>query len=116
MLVAPIGIVQTRPVQRIFGALCVLGFTLLIASKALSAEAPGMALDRLIAAYPDVLERHDATQLYWRDGTSMPVSDGISGKSFEQLLKNASILDQLSLPYPIGQLPRPPATNDDPGR
>jgi hypothetical protein len=116
MLVVPIGMMQTRPVQRILGALCVPGFILLFASNALSAETPSMALDRLVAAYPDVLERHDASRLYWRDGTSMPVSDGISGKSFEQLLKNASILDQLSLPYPIGQLTRPPATNDDPGR
>jgi hypothetical protein len=73
-------------------------------------------LDRLIAAYPDVLERHDGANLYWRDGTAMPLADGIGQKSFDQLLKSASILDQLSLPYPIGRLPRPPALNDDPGR
>ena len=74
------------------------------------------ALDRLVAAYPDVLARHDDEHLYWRDGTVMAVSDGIKDKSFEQRLKNASILDQMALPYHVGHPSAPPAVNDDPGR
>ena len=73
-------------------------------------------LDRLVAAYPQALSGHDAEQIFWRDGTAMAVSDGHSGKSFDQLLRNASILDQLSLPYPRGPLAAPPAVDDDPGR
>jgi hypothetical protein len=87
-----------------------------VASGAFGAEAPNEALDRLVAAYPGVLARHDGEHLYWRDGTIMPVSDGIKNKSFDQLLRNASILDQLLLPYPPGHLAAPPALNDDPGR
>jgi hypothetical protein len=87
----------------------------LLSSSALAAET-NAALDRLVAAYPGVLARHDGEHLYWRDGTVMPVSDGVNGKSFDQLLKNASILDQLLLPYPPGHPAGPPALNDDPGR
>jgi hypothetical protein len=88
---------------------------LLLAGPACAAT-PSELLDSLVAAYPERLAGHDAERLYWRDGTAMPVSDGVSGKSFEQSLTNASILDQLRLPYPPGALSHPPAVNDDPGR
>jgi hypothetical protein len=89
---------------------------LLPLGRGAAAEAPNKALDRLVAAYPGALERHDGEHLYWRDGTVMAVSDGINGKSFDQLLKNASILDQLRLPYLPGRAAGPPGLNDDPGR
>jgi len=80
------------------------------------AQSATPALDALIAAYPDVLVRHDGSSIYWRDGTRMPVSDGVANKSFDQLLRNASILDQFHLAYPRGTLTKPPAVNSDPGR
>jgi len=80
------------------------------------AQSTSAALDALVAAYPDVLDHHDGAAIYWRDGTRMPVSDGIANKTFDQLLRNASILDQFHLPYPRGALADPPAVNDDPGR
>jgi hypothetical protein len=86
------------------------------AATAAVAEPPSDALDRLIAAYPEALSRHDGEHIYWRDGTSMAVSDGRTEKSFEQLLKGASVLDQFRLPYPRGQPSAPPASNVDPGR
>ena len=76
----------------------------------------GLALDTLVAAYPKVLAGHDATMLRWRDGSAMPVSDGIAHKSFPQLLRHASILDQFRIPYPRGPLLKPPAVDVDPGR
>jgi D-alanyl-D-alanine carboxypeptidase len=79
------------------------------------AETRTELLDRLVRAYPDALSGHDDKRIFWRDGTAMPVDDGIEDKSFEQRLRNASIIDQLRLPYPIGAV-APPATNDDPGR
>jgi D-alanyl-D-alanine carboxypeptidase len=80
-------------------------------------DAPlGAALDALIAAYPYALAGHDAQTLRWRDGTLMPLSDGDESKSFSELLRHASIIDQLRLPYPRGPLDKPPALNDDPGR
>jgi hypothetical protein len=80
------------------------------------AQSTTAALDALVAAYPDVLERHDGAAIYWRDGTRMPVSDGLASKSFDELLRNASILDQFHLAYPRGALAHPPGVNDDPGR
>ena len=60
------------------------------------------ALDVLIRAYPEHLASHDAIDLIWCDGTRMPLSDGHSHKSFDEMLRRGSILDQISLPYPAG--------------
>jgi len=89
---------------------------LLLAATLWCAAARADPLDALVAAYPDALTGHDATQIFWRDGTAMAVSDGQANKSFDQLLRNASILDQFRQPYPQGPLSAPPARDDDPGR
>jgi hypothetical protein len=73
-----------------------------------------VALDSLVAAYPNALAGHDSAVLRWRDGTVMPISDGAEGKTFADLLRRASIIDQLRIPYPRGPLERPPGA--DPGR
>ena len=75
-----------------------------------------LALDSLVAAYPSVLAGHDGKALRWRDGTVMPVSEGAGDKTFPELLRHASILDQFRVPYPRGPLARPPAVDADPGR
>jgi hypothetical protein len=87
-----------------------------IAALLYANPAPAEPLDALVAAYPGILSGHDASHIFWRDGTAMPVSDGVADKSFQQLLTDASILDQLRLPYPRGRLSQPPAPDDDPGR
>jgi hypothetical protein len=46
----------------------------------------------------------------------MAASDAVSEKSFDQLLRNASILDQFRLRYPIGRQAGSPGVNSDPGR
>jgi hypothetical protein len=74
------------------------------------------ALDTLVAAYPQALAGHDAKVLRWRDGTVMPVSDGTASKTFPELLRHASIVDQFRIPYPRGPLDKPPAADADPGR
>jgi hypothetical protein len=74
------------------------------------------ALDGLVAAYPDALAGHDAALLRWRDGTAMPLSDGADSKTFPELLRHASIVDQFRIPYPRGPLEKPPAVDADPGR
>jgi len=79
------------------------------------AETRAESLDRLVRAYPEALSGHDEKQIFWRDGTAMPVDDGVDGKSFDDLLHKASILDQLRLPYPRGTS-SPPELNNDPGR
>lgn len=91
---------------------CFLGATVLFAQdRPLKA-----AFDTLVAAYPSVLASHDDKMLRWQDGTIMPLSDGVENKPFDALLRQASIADQLRLPYPRGSLPQPPAVDSDPGR
>jgi D-alanyl-D-alanine carboxypeptidase len=75
-----------------------------------------LALDALVAAYPDALAVQDDKTLRWRDGTIMPVSDGAAAKTFSELLRRASIVDQFRIPYPRGPLQKPPAVDADPGR
>jgi hypothetical protein len=73
-------------------------------------------LDALVAAYPDALAEHDERGLHWRDGTTMPVSGDNENKTFDELLHDASIIDQFRIPYPRGPLKTLPAVDADPGR
>ena len=72
------------------------------------------SVNDLVRAYPEELAGFDGTNLIWRDGTRMPVDDGAHAKSFEEQLRDGSILDQLRLPYPAGAPILPPG--NDPGR
>jgi hypothetical protein len=90
-------------------------FALTLTPAILNAETRTESLDRLVRAYPDALSGHDGTRIFWRDGTAMAVDDGVDNKPFDDLLRKASILDQLRLSYPRGETP-PPAPNFDPGR
>jgi hypothetical protein len=83
---------------------------------AVPAPAQDVSLDALVRAYPDFLASHDGKVVIWKDGTRMPVSDGRSDKSFEEKLRHASILDQLSIPYAKGRPEKPPGAQEDPGR
>jgi D-alanyl-D-alanine carboxypeptidase len=70
-----------------------------------AAAAEQSALDALIRAYPQQLAGYDATDLIWRDGMRMPLSDG-----------HPSILDQLRLPYAVGISPVALYPQNDAGR
>ena len=94
----------------------VIALLTIVLPRHATAQSASAVLDALVAAYPSRLVRHDDTYIYWRDGTRMRVWDGKPNKSFNELLRNASILDQFRLPYPRGRLTRHPPVNDDPGR
>ena len=72
--------------------------------------------DRLIKAYPDQLARAEENALIWRDGTEMPLDDGVSEKPPAQWLEQPDIADMFRYPYPAGEDPRAPPENADPGR
>jgi D-alanyl-D-alanine carboxypeptidase len=74
------------------------------------------SVEALVRAYPDFLLGQDEKVVIWKDGTRMPVSDNFVAKSFEEKLRHASILDQLSIPYPKAPLEKPPGVQEDPGR
>ena len=80
------------------------------------AHAQAISPQALVDAYPEQLRGVDGGSLVWSEGTKQPLSDGLPNKSFDEKLKNASLLDQLSLPYPKGPLAQAPGPQDDPGR
>ena len=88
-----------------------------LAGKAgVSAAGEQAALDALVRVYPDRLAGYDSTDLIWRDGTRMPLSDGRQAWSFAEMLRHGSILDQIRLPYPAGAPRTEFGADDDPGR
>jgi hypothetical protein len=74
------------------------------------------ALDALVWAYPDHLAGHDENSVTWTDGTVMPVGGSQKGRSFQEMLDAPSILEQFSIPYPLGMKLKAPSLNEDPGR
>jgi D-alanyl-D-alanine carboxypeptidase-like protein len=74
------------------------------------------ALDALVRAYPDFLAGYDATDLIWRDGTRMPLSERLPTAGFADMLRRGSILDQTRQAYPVGPLPAGMVPTGDPGR
>src|ERR1700733_1451555 len=96
----------------------VVGLAMLASGTSLLAQNDQLrtAFDNLVAAYPNALAGHDDKVLRWRDGTAMPISNGVENKPFQELLRHASIADQFRLPYPPGPLEKPPAADADPGR
>ena len=99
-----------RHCVRSFAALCWL------LAPGFATFAQAASLDALVRAYPDFLATQDGTSVIWKDGTRMLVADGRDDKSFDEKLRSASILDQLSIPYLPGPLTTPPGREDDPGR
>lgn len=77
---------------------------------------PSRDLARLVAAYPDFLERIDGNFLVWKDGTRMAIDDGKGVKDHETLLATADIEDMFAQRYVPGKPASPPARNEDPGR
>jgi hypothetical protein len=88
----------------------------LIGQAVMATAGEPAAVGALVRAYPDALASSDSTNLIWRDGSRMPLSDGQPARSFPEMLRHGSILDQLRLPYPTGMMAATPVPDDDPGR
>ncbi|MBP6639763.1 MAG: M15 family metallopeptidase [Bacteroidia bacterium] len=69
---------------------------------------------RLIAAYPDHLDRFENNFIVWKDGTKMLWDDGKAGKTFQELEENADLEDMFAFEYPKGAAIF--KENFDPGR
>jgi peptidoglycan LD-endopeptidase CwlK len=73
-------------------------------------------LKKLVKAYPDFLDSADSQYLFWKDGSKMLYDDG-KEKDFEDMLDNASLKDQMSQEYEMGDnFENPPPENFEPGR
>lgn len=98
-----------------FMAVVVAG-ALLGATSAQSGSLSESDSARLLAAYPQSLERIEGNELVWRDGTRMPLDDGKGEKPFDRWLDDPDIEDMFTIPYPAGAAASPPAVDVDPGR
>lgn len=76
-----------------------------------------IGIRRLLAAYPDHLQGATRNAIIWKDGTVMPYDDGRETKTFQQLLDQPDLQDQVEgMVYPMGVDYPIPARNQDPGR
>jgi hypothetical protein len=90
----------------------------LLLSLAAAAQAPVQVeqVGRLIAAYPDFIERIDGNALVWKDGARMIIDDKKGAKDFAALLANPDLKDMFYARYPAGAPAQAPAIDSDPGR
>ena len=70
----------------------------------------------LVRAYPDFLTGVEGNELVWKDGTRMPIDDGVGAKPFEKMLDQPDLKDMLAQRYPLGRTGLAPARDFDPGR
>lgn len=77
---------------------------------------PRARFEQLVAVYPDFLAGLDGDALVWTDGTRMAIGADKPERGFEQMLRDASLADQLRQVYRAGRPGAPPAFNDSPGR
>ena len=75
-----------------------------------------LSLQKLAAAYPEHKFELTSNSLIWEDGTEMIYQDSIASKSFEMLLNQPDLEDQMSMSYPKGKDYPIPSRNSDPGR
>ncbi len=86
------------------------------AANAQISGVPIARLEKLVAAYPVHLAKIDNGALVWKDGTRMAIDDGKTGKTFEQMLRDASIADQMRQVYRRGPAKENPPVDHSPGR
>ena len=95
----------------------VLGFGAARALAGTASTPPAAAIsERLTAAYPGIVTSGDATAVTFADGTTLPLDDGRSDKSFNDWLTEPDIEDMFRYPYPAGAAITAPPDNFDPGR
>ena len=87
-----------------------------LAASAQSPPAQAENVARLIAAYPDFLDRIEGNALIWKDGTRMSIDDGKGAKDLAAMLDGADLKDMFYARYPAGSPADAPAANSDPGR
>ncbi|HRK18044.1 MAG TPA: M15 family metallopeptidase [Hyphomicrobiaceae bacterium] len=75
------------------------------------------AATRLARAYPDFVIGRDGRDLLFKDGTRLPLDDGIPDKSHTVWLDRPDLEDIFRYPYPAAGAPAvAPERNADPGR
>ncbi|QCI69184.1 M15 family metallopeptidase [Phreatobacter stygius] len=73
-------------------------------------------LAKLVASYPDHLAAVVDDILVWRDGTRMTIGSDRPARAFEDMVRSATIADQLRQTYQPGPPQDRPARDESPGR
>lgn len=102
------------PQRRLSVTLCLAMLLMPVAAVAQPIAVEQVA--RLLAAYPDFLDRIEGNALIWKDGTRMTIDDKKGGKDFASLLGSPDIKDMFFARYPAGTPAQAPAVDSDPGR
>jgi len=113
---AKVTMLQRRVLGVCWRATMAFLMTMLIGFAAASSAGEHAALDALVRAYPAFLAGYDASDLIWRDGTRMPLTDSRPTADLADMLRHGWILDQVGQPYPAGPLAVGMAPTGDPGR
>jgi len=89
----------------------------LIHPQIIFSSEPKAGLKALLSAYPNRLKEATEDFVIWQDGTKMSYDDGKKDKTFEELLSEGDLEDQMSMKYPVGEeVDYSPEENFDPGR
>lgn len=93
-------------------------FLTLSLSLSLFANSAQEIANRLLMSYPNFLEKYEDNFIYFKDGSKLPFSSGKTFSNYEDRLNNASLEDQMSMPYiKIDENENfIPLKNDDSGR
>jgi hypothetical protein len=102
--------------QRPLSVTLCLAVLLLVPKAAVAQPTAIEQVGRLVAAYPDFLDRIEGNALIWKDGTRMTIDDQKGAKDFAALLENPDLKDMFYARYPAGAPAQPPAVDSDPGR
>jgi hypothetical protein len=73
-------------------------------------------IDRLVQAYPDVIQGRDGNWLVLKDGRRFAISDGRGDKTLDDMIEHPDIDDMFAFAYPAGAEAAPPPKDFDPGR
>jgi peptidoglycan LD-endopeptidase CwlK len=73
---------------------------------------------KLANSYPDFIKSTSLNKLIWIDGSEMNYDDNIQNKTFDEMISNPSLKDQMSIKYIkiINDPNYKPLLNEDPGR
>lgn len=77
---------------------------------------PMARFEHLAASYPGLLAGIEAGALIWKDGTRMALGAEKPARGFEEMLRSATLADQMRQVYRAGKPTGIPGVNDSPGR
>ena len=77
-----------------------------------------LALNALVASYPDHISSHDYVTISSKDGTQLPIGPVVGFRTLNEMRRAPTIIDQFAIPYPLGRVDQRtgPLPNQDPGR